>query len=129
MSGHPHADLMAKAAEIAKTDQYWQRNFEEKFHSTDKWNPMSDVFFQTHREYRLKPSFIDINGHQVPEPVREPLEVGDRYWVITLEYGACPHVWTGSDQEIYCWIERGLIHLTEAAAEAHIAALLSFTQK
>ena len=129
MSGHPHADLMAKAAEIAKTDQYWQRHFEEKFHSTDKWNQMSDVFFQTHREYRLKPNFIDISGHQVPEPVREPLERGTVYYLATVVMEQVnAYSWSDFDTDRR-WLERGLIHLTEEAAEAHIAALLSFTQK
>lgn len=127
MAGHPHADLMAKAAEIAKTDQYWQRHFEEKFHSTDKWNPMSDVFFQTHREYRLKPRFIDINGHQVPEPVQEPLEYGTDYCVVVLD-GIDYQRWC-DDEDDENLLKQGLIHLTKEAAEAHIAALLSFTQK
>ncbi len=128
MPGHPHADLMAKAAEIAKTDKYWQRHFEEKFHSTDKWNPMSDVFFQTHREYRLKPSFIDINGHQVPEPVREPLEDDQEYWIADIRYAVSVFNWENNDADNR-WLERGIIHLTKEAAEAHSAALLSFTQK
>ncbi|WP_368899752.1 hypothetical protein [Morganella morganii] len=129
MSGHPHADLMAKAAEIAKTDQYWQRHFEEKFHSTDKWNQMSDVFFQTHREYRLKPNFIDINGHKVPEPVREPLEVNNLLWIADItQPNAEQLMWTGHTSDILM-LERGILHLTKEAAEAHIAALLSFTQK
>lgn len=129
MSGHPHADLMAKAAEIAKTDQYWQRHFEEKFHSTDKWNPMSDVFFQTHREYRLKPRFIDINGHQVPEPEREPLEVNNLLWIADItQPNAEQLMWTDHTSDILM-LERGILHLTKEAAEAHIAALLSFTQK
>ncbi|WP_418132369.1 hypothetical protein [Morganella morganii] len=117
---------MAKAAEIAKTDQYWQRHFEEKFHSTDKWNPMSDVFFQTHREYRLKPRFIDINGHQVPEPVQEPLEYGTDYCVVVLD-GIDYQRWC-DDEDDENLLKQGLIHLTKEAAEAHIAALLSFTQ-
>lgn len=128
MSGHPHADLMAKAAEIAKTDQYWQRHFEEKFHSTDKWNQMSDVFFQTHREYRLKPNFIDINGHQVPEPVREPLQAGQEYWVADVTKWDDEWYWNDDNRD-NLWLERGLIHLTKEAADIHIAALLSFTQK
>lgn len=128
MSGHPHADLMAKAAEIAKTDQYWQRHFEEKFHSTDKWNPMSDVFFQTHREYRLKPSFIDINGHQVPDPVREPLEDDQEYWIADIRYAVSVFNWENNDADNR-WLERGIIHLTKEAAEAHSVAMLSFTQK
>lgn len=128
MSGHPHADLMAKAAEIAKTDQYWQRHFEEKFHSTDKWNQMSDVFFQTHREYRLKPNFIDINGHKVPEPEREPLKIGQVYWLARIHGAVDSFEWEG-DHACRDWLECGLIHLTKEAAEAHAAALLSFTQK
>lgn len=128
MPGHPHADLMAKAAEIAKTDQYWQRHFEEKFHSTDKWNQMSDVFFQTHREYRLKPNFIDINGHQVPEPVREPLQAGQEYWVADVTKWDDEWYWNDDNRD-NLWLERGLIHLTKEAADIHIAALLSFTQK
>ncbi|WP_136334227.1 hypothetical protein [Morganella morganii] len=119
---------MAKAAEIAKTDQYWQRHFEEKFHSTDKWNPMSDVFFQTHREYRLKPSFIDINGHQVPEPVREPLEDDQEYWIADIRYAVSVFNWENNDADNR-WLERGIIHLTKEAAEAHSVAMLSFTQK
>lgn len=131
MSGHPHADLMAKAAEIAKTDQYWQRHFEEKFHSTDKWNQMSDVFFQTHREYRLKTRFIDINGHQVPEPVREIPATGDILYIAdtTLKpSGELRLQWTDHDVDMRL-LNSGLLHTTKEAAEAHIAALLSFTQK
>ncbi|EMT5674531.1 hypothetical protein WMR35_003943 [Morganella morganii] len=36
--------------------------------------------------------------------------------------------WEG-DHACNAWLDRGLIHLTKEAAEAHIAALLSFTQK
>ncbi|HCT1398845.1 TPA: hypothetical protein OTO79_002059 [Morganella morganii] len=129
MSGHPHADLMAKAAEIAKTDQYWQRHFEEKFHSTDKWNQMSDAFFQTHREYRLKPNFIDINGYKVPEPVRELPDNDDLLWIADItQPTAAQLMWTSHQSDILM-LERGILHLTKEAAEAHIAALLSFTQK
>lgn len=128
MAGHPHADLMAKAAEIAKTDQYWQRHFEEKFHSTDKWNQMSDVFFQTHREYRLKTRFIDINGHQVQEPVREAPNDRVSLWVADTAHGSMLLAWTGHEVNMRM-LNSGLLHTTKEAAEAHIAALLSFTQK
>lgn len=132
MSGHPHADLMAKAAEIAKTDKEWYRHFE--FRSIrDKhfgWHPLCcATIFDLNCEYRLRkhPS-IQIGDYDFPEPVRKPLAIGQEYWVITLDYGACQHIWTGSNQEIHCWLVRGLIHLTKEAADAHIAALLSFTK-
>lgn len=76
MSGHPHADLMAKAAEIAKTDKEWYSQFQIMI--CGEWRGMIDDFlFNPGCKYRLKPRYIDINGYQVPEPVRLPLEGGE----------------------------------------------------
>jgi len=36
------------------------------------------------REYRRKPATVTICGVELPEPVREPLEDGDRYCVVGL---------------------------------------------
>lgn len=82
MSGHPHADLMAKAAEIG-----------------------------------------------IPEPVQELPEEGELLWVtdITTSRVMCL-VWTSHELDIRMF-KRGILHLTKEAAEAHAAALLSFTQK
>ena len=128
MSGHPHADLMAKAAEIAKTDKEWWRHFEFK-NTTGIWMGMTEnTGFYDFAEYRLKPRFIDINGHQVPEPVREPLKIGQVYWLARIHGAVDSFEWEG-DHECRAWLECGLIHLTKEAAEAHAAALFSFTQK
>ena len=130
MSGHPHADLMAKAAEIAKTDKEWHLHFQFKTDKCADWSDVSCGFlFYENVEYRLKPRYININGHQVPEPVREPLEIG-RYYVVadTTIGGLRTHIWQADDVDMFL-LQRGLIHLTKEAAEAHIAALLSFTQK
>lgn len=75
------------------------------------------------------PRFITINGFEVPEPVREPLERGERYWVVEL--GSLRHcsnfAWAcgGFDRLA---LQRGLIHRTKEAAEKHARALLSFTE-
>ncbi|EJD6037747.1 hypothetical protein M0J18_RS04770 [Morganella morganii] len=120
---------MAKAAEIAKTDKEWYRHFEFKTDKCSDWHDMScDFLFYEHVEYRLKPRFIDINGHQVPEPVREPLKIGQVYWLVRIHGAIDSFEWEG-DHACNAWLERGLIHLTEEAAEAHRVALLSFTQK
>lgn len=130
MSGHPHADLMAKAAEIAKTDYWWNEHFEIYAGEKYGWIEMSlSSSFIREEEYRLKPRFIDINGHQVPEPVREPLEVKNLLWIADItQPDAEQLMWTGNTSDILM-LERGILHLTKQAAEAHIAALLSFTQK
>ncbi|WP_316576432.1 hypothetical protein [Morganella morganii] len=129
MTGHPHAELMAKAAEIAKTDKEWYRHFEFKTDKCSDWIDMSfGSLFYEHVEYRLKPLYIDINGHQVPESVREPLEDDQEYWIADIRYAVSVFNWENNDADNR-WLERGIIHLTKEAAEAHSAALLSFTQK
>ncbi len=127
MSGHPHADLMAKAAEIAKTDKEWYSQFQRLIGG--EWQtPIVGFVFQPEIKYRLKPRFIDINGHQVTEPVREPLEDDQEYWIADIRYAVSVFNWENNDADNR-WLERGIIHLTKEAAEAHSAALLSFTQK
>ena len=128
MSGHPHADLMAKAAEIAKTDKEWWKHFEIKTLHFYAWSEMCNEVFFDNDEYRLKPRYIDINGHQVPEPVREPLEDDQDYWIADIRYAPSVFNWENNDAD-YRWLERGIIHLTKEAAESHSSALLSFTQK
>lgn len=126
--GHPHADLMAKAAEIAKTDCEWWKHFEVK--GVDKnWREKNESTFMTNLEYRLKPKTITIGKYEVPEPVREPLKEGDIYFVASPNLG---YVYE------YAWIDckmntnhlnNGLIHLTQEAAETHYKALLQWTMK
>ncbi|MGJ7127337.1 hypothetical protein [Morganella morganii] len=120
---------MAKAAEIAKTDKEWWKHFEIKTLHFDAWSEMCNEIFFDNDEYRLKPRYIDINGHQVPEPVRDPLEVDNLLWIADItQLNAEQLMWTGHTSDILM-LERGILHLTKEAAEAHIAALLSFTQK
>ena len=79
--------------------------------------------------YRAKPApapTIIVNGIEVPEPVREALEVGQRYWLadptsITFHKKT---YWGDDDIDIRI-LNRGLIHLTEEAAVAHAKAMLA----
>ncbi|HAT1527740.1 TPA: hypothetical protein PC505_001058 [Morganella morganii] len=132
MPGHKHADLMAKAAEIAKTDKEWWKHFEIRITENGKtsWKGFVTPFtFDSYSEYRLKPRFIDINGHQVPEPERELPDNDDLLWIADItQPTAARLMWTGHPSDILM-LERGILHLTKEAAEAHKSALLSFTQK
>jgi len=64
---------------------------------------------------------------EFPEPVREPLEFGDDYYIMSImtDY-ILKHEWqdTEIDKE---WMELGLIQRTEEGAEQHRAAVLSIT--
>ena len=78
--------------------------------------------------YRIKPATILINGIEVPEPVREPLNNGDKYSLVVLGRAVDDIEWAsdGWDMEN---LRDGLIHLTKESAEIHRKALLSFTAK
>lgn len=82
--------------------------------------------------YRVKPRTITINGHEVPEPLREAPPKGMLYFLpaVISPHGdnATKQVWTGVGA---CprWLQQGLVHLTAEAAQAHAEALLSFTKQ
>lgn len=128
--GHPHADLIQQYCEDWKeTDEPWKRweyrclhwNFWRDLQEHPSWG---NVF-----EYRRKPRTININGFEVPEPVREPLERGQEYFVVEIS-GEEPVILSWDDDEIdKRLLKYGLIHLTREAAEIHTKALLSFTEQ
>ena len=80
-------------------------------------------------EYTPPANTININGYEVPEPVREPLKNGKDY------YAASPH--TRGKPYLYKWVncefdkhalKNGLIHLSKKAVKKHDKALRSFTK-
>ena len=101
----------------------WQR------FQNSRWLEVLAPLWDADAIYRAKPAptpTIIVNGIEVPEPVREALEVGQGYWVadvITTELSLSIR-WYGdkNDRER---LDRGLIHLTEAAAIAHAKAMLA----
>ena len=80
-------------------------------------------------EYRRKPKVILINGHEVPEPHRKPLEIDDVYWTFTFFFAGVIEVYWNGDSEDHNAFKNGFIHLTKEAAEKHFNALKSFTAK
>jgi len=130
---HKHAELMAQYAQDAlETDRPWER-WEMRLDLLGaEWTSLScRCTWSINCEYRRKPRTININGFDVPEPVREPLERGQQYY--TPNITGCAQIWMGCTWEGYhvdkCWLAKGLIHLTKDAAITHAKALLSFTIK
>lgn len=79
---------------------------------------------------RIKPKTININGIEVPEPMREEPKRGAQIWVADLMSSAgttAINWYPGNNHKGY--LEAGLCHLTQEAAELHAKALLSFTRR
>lgn len=73
MPAHIHAELMAQYAEDAlTTNRPWE--LWEVMPVNSEWMPLYDnPSWNTATKYRRKQKTININGFEVPEPVREPL--------------------------------------------------------
>lgn len=128
--GHKHAKLMMMYAEDAlKTDKPW-----ELWECNTANDDCGEIWVEFHfhpywgdsTRYRRKPKKININGYEVPEPVREPLKKCDRYYVADFN-GVFEYEWAG-DKTDFCRLENGLIHKSQDAAFLHTTALLSFTK-
>ncbi|QDU35651.1 hypothetical protein [Proteus phage vB_PmiP_RS10pmA] len=124
---HVHADLMMKYAEIAQRDPKPWTYFQVSYDSVEWVDCLQELQFLSKLNYRLKPRTININGFEVPEPLKlSPVRGTERYFVST------PYI----EREVYMggdintkMLKAGLIHLTRENAEKHLEALLSFTKE
>lgn len=121
---HPQADILRAIAD---------GKLIQRFHpQKDRWEksefPLNDIVHGY--KLRIKPETITINGHEVPCPVREPLEYQDGYYVpcVSNKERFAIFSWRPSCGDDSRLLSLGLIHLTPEAAIAHAEALLSFTR-
>ena len=68
--------------------------------------------------YRRKPQTIMLGEYEVPEPCREPLRSGQKFWVVNPFEGPQGYTWDGSKEDFHA-LKGGFVHLTEEAAEKH----------
>ncbi len=82
------------------------------------------------RQYRRKPRTININGFEVPSPLRDLPNDGETCYIVNLaEDKVYATVWYSAQSFFKQWLKSGIIHRTKEAAEIHLKALLSFTQQ
>ena len=122
--------MIAYGQDAIETDKPWER-WQFKNEYTGDWASLTDhPSWSDSTEYRRKPRTININGHDVPEPVRESLDKEDEYYTISVSSKDAIATYSWNGDSVDCRLLRlGLIHLTREAAEIHAKALLSFTEK
>lgn len=126
---HKHADLMMQYAQDAMTSQepwlLWEILIDGEIWSTCAQNPE----WNEDTEYRRKKRTININGNDVPEPIRHRLKKGERYYLVNVHRYSNADSWVWEDSECDAeLLDLGVIHLTQEAADMHIKALQSFTR-
>ena len=121
MTEHKHAWVLRELADGASIDDY------EICCGGLVWDDLCHYetpLITGKGEIRRKPKMIRIYDVEFPEPVREPLVDGTKYFVasITSKEFCSNYEWYDGALANR-WLERGLIHLTEAAAKQHAEAL------
>ena len=127
--------MMEYAKDAMETDKPWLR-WEHYSTIDQRWNPFRfdhPAWFRE-EQYRRKPRKININGHEVPEPYRGKMKIGQPYYTPDLyncgtDYWDVYHdrQWEDTIYDNFV-MKNGLLHLTEDAAMTHTRALLSFTK-
>ena len=129
---HPYAELLHAIADgkeiqcLNKETNTWEESI---LSNDDLLFSIYDRAINKEFIWRVKPPYILINGIEVTEPCREPLNKNERYWMLDLMGStklASEDTWYGTSFDFEC-LDRGLIHRTKEAAETHAKALLSFT--
>ena len=130
-TGHPHAELMLEyAKDWAETQTPWEL-WEMKPDEFDVWIPIKGghPFWREHLLYRRIPEpvkTININGFEVPKPLRKEPNYGDECYTLGALNNATKFLWQGSALEIKRF-QLGLLHSTSEAATIHMKAITSFT--
>jgi len=78
-------------------------------------------------DWKIKPRTININGYEVPEPIRVKPRLGDKFYTVYLSAGTVECFTFDDSMTCNRWFNQGLAHKTREAAELHLKALLSFT--
>ena len=116
-----HADTMAQYALDAKKYnepwKMWQHS------DGDEWfDCTSHPAWATAHVYRRKPRVINIGGYEVPEPVREPLNPGQKFWAVNPFLGPQEFIWDGCAGTQHA-LDSGFVHLSEEAATKYYNVL------
>ena len=125
---HPHAEFLRAIADGDSVDEW----VGAMLHNGAIYTPtyFSDDILHGDLGFTMsrKPRTININGIEVPEPLREAPEIGSYFWVPNIPIPSPYRLsWEGKEVDFLA-LRAGLAHRTKEAAETHVRALLSFTK-
>ena len=122
-----HAELMLiYAGQAAEMDEPWK--FWELRSPGLKWITCTKhPEWRKENEYRQITNTIKINGHEVPEPMREKPEIGSKYWYVDIDELRQWTTWQDDEYDNNRF-KNGVCHATKEAAISHAKALFSFSE-
>lgn len=95
--------------------------------NSGNWRALLNPCWAEGNEYRFKSKMITVGDHSFPEPMRVAPVSNVTLWLCDFPYLAAPFNWCGHESD-FKWLKLGLLHTTQAAAEAHARALIALTE-
>lgn len=131
---HVHAKLIQQFAKDAMEYDDPGKLWEVYYDCGDNWNsfsPHNNPGFNDAYLYRRKQETININGHNVPKPLKiDDIEGSNMiYYVPSFSYITNYIELSDKSSDIRYFAKKGLLHKTKEAAIAHARALISFTEQ
>ena len=125
MTPHPQAAILRAIADGEDIEAF----YDEEWHGVVPVTALRYIY-DGNIPLRIKPKVININGIEVPEPMRETPKDDVSFWLAdpTNQTGVCEFKWHPCSTH-KGWLEAGLCHPTKEAATIHANALLSFTRR
>ena len=126
MTAHPNAGILARLAEIAKTDpEPWKRL--ERYGSAG-WITCNDLtpVLNPKTALRIKPTTVNIGGVELEGPVREASEKGTKLWLLfdhTLA-SDMPISFSPQMPEHVWWLYQGRLFASKEARDKYQDALV-----
>ncbi|WP_387693034.1 hypothetical protein [Photorhabdus sp. RM71S] len=127
---HVHAELMLQYAQDAlKTDKPWK--LWEIGDGADGWDDLDDhPWWIKDSEYRRKPEIIKVGKVSFPKPICEIPSVNTLCYFVAIHsnMNILNNNWHNDSVVLNTYLKRGLIHLTEDAAQQHLDALIKINR-
>ena len=125
---HKYADILIA---IANGEQIEGKNEKDQWCVVDSNIVLYGIYStgKVDLDIRVKPKTININGHEVPEPVKVKPEIGDLYY--SVSFTDLDNLFLSTFHDSYTdnlLFNKGIMHLTAEAAQKHAEALFSFTK-
>ena len=127
---HVNAEILRAIADGKKVQyrNYCSPTGWEYFHSADSTTCWKVLTGGVAVEWRIVPETVKIGEHEVPEPCREALRSGQKFWAVNPFTGPQHFTWDGSKEDYHA-LNSGFVHLTKEAAEQHYEAIKSLLAK
>lgn len=124
-SQHPYAEILRAIADGKEVQWQCDSGYWINQGAASTLEEISNEELPADR-YRIKPRTINMNGREVPEPVREAPKRDKHYFVpgVAEEHFYRETTWS-DDRFDHLRLQRGIIHLTRDAAIAHAKAMLN----